>query len=141
MTKDVIISLVSEQYTPDGIKTDEINNVIRGLYSEKNGTRYILYDEDMEGLKEAVRTKVKFNEKYVEIVRSKPVNNRMVFEENKINMTSYKTPYGNIALGINTREIAVTDEEMLTLRLVYSLETEGGTVSENKITIVIKSAV
>ncbi len=140
MTKDVIISVCSEQYTPEGIKADESNTVMQGLYYEKNRMRYILYDEAMEGVKEPVKTRIKFDAKTVELVRSGPVNIRMLLEKNKTNMTSYRTPYGNIMLGINTGEISVADEDGIILKAAYLLENEGRVISRNKITITVKSA-
>ena len=53
---------------------------------------------------------IKFGEHALELTRSGAVNVHMIFEENRKNMTSYNTPYGNILIGIDTRKIHITQE-------------------------------
>lgn len=154
MTKDVLITFSSIQVNIDGAETDKteiaagdadmesyiVESVMQGLYYKKNEKHYLLYDEVMEGFREPVKTKVIFEENSLEIVRSGPVNVRMFFEENKINMTSYKTPYGNIPLGINTKKISVSDDiDSIIVGVEYTLESETGSLSGCSITIKIRS--
>ena len=98
MTKDVLISLCTVQSNPGETQENRTQTLISGNYYEKNDRHYILYNEVMEGFSKAVKTKVKFSENMLEIIRNGPIGVHMLFEENKKNVTSYNTPYGSILL-------------------------------------------
>lgn len=110
MTKDVLIYLHSCQHGKSETDTEEIETVAVGTYYEKNGRHFLIYDEVLEGFDKSVKNKLKFEDDFLEITKSGPLNVRMVFEKNKKNMTSYNTPYGNIMLGINTKKIHISQE-------------------------------
>lgn len=110
MTKDVLIYLHSYQHGKSETDTEEIETVAAGTYYEKNGRHFLIYDEAMEGFGKPVKNKLKFEDDFLEITKSGPLNVRMVFEENKKNLTSYNTPYGNIVLGIDTKKIHISQE-------------------------------
>lgn len=154
MTKDVLISFSAVQFNvcseeddkeravlaKTDMAVDKTESTIQGMYYKKNSKHYLLYDEAMEGFKETVKTKVKFGEGGLEIVRSGPVSVRMLFEENTKNMTSYNTPYGNIILGINTKKISISDSpDNILVSVDYSLESDDKPVSECSISIKIQS--
>ena len=154
MTKDVLISFSSIQSDLGGAEADieepEVDKkvtgvsktelVIKGLYYNKNEKHYLLYNEVMEGFKEPVKTKVIFGVEDLEIIRSGPVNVRMFFQENKKNMTSYKTPYGNILLGINTKNMSILDNhDIIMVSVEYTLEADNKPISDCCITIKIQS--
>ena len=99
MTKDVLISLRGLQFDQSDSDVEKIETIMPGSYYEKNGSHYVLYDEIMEGFSEPVKNRIKFGEHALELTRSGAVNVHMIFEENRKNMTSYNTPYGNILIG------------------------------------------
>ena len=86
MTKDVLISLRGLQFDQSGADADKIETITAGVYYEKNGNHYVLYDELIEGFEEPTKNKVKFGEHFLELSRSGAVNVYMIFEENKKNM-------------------------------------------------------
>lgn len=140
MTKDVLISLCTVQSDPGGKQEDRTQTLISGNYYEKNDRHYILYDEVMEGFSKAVKTKVKFSENMLEIIRNGPIGVRMLFEENKKNVTSYNTPYGNILLGISTKKINVTVQpDMIEVDVEYALDADGGHLSDCSMNMKIQS--
>ena len=59
----------------------------------------------------------------VEIVKSGLSDSHMIFEKNKKNSTYYRTPYGQMLLDVNTREleIQVTEDE-IDVRIEYELD-------------------
>ncbi len=82
-----------------------------------------MFDEIMEGFTEPVKNRIKFGEHALELTRSGAVNVHMLFEENRKNMTSYNTPYGNILIGINTKKIHIAQEsERITVNVDYALD-------------------
>ena len=140
MTKDVLISLCTVQSNPGETQENRTQTLISGNYYEKNGRHYIIYDEVMEGFSKAVKTKVKFSENMLEIIRSGPIGVRMLFEENKKNVTSYNTPYGNIMLGISTKKInVVMRADLIEVEVEYTLDADGGHLSDCSMNMKIQS--
>lgn len=140
MTKDVLISLCTVQSDLGETQEDRTQTLISGNYYEKNDRHYILYDEVMEGFSKAVKTKVKFSENMLEIIRNGPIGVRMLFEENKKNVTSYNTPYGNILLGISTKKInVIVQPDIIEIELEYTLDADGGHLSDCSMNMKIQS--
>lgn len=140
MTKDVLISLCTVQSNPGETQEDRTQTLISGNYYEKNDRHYILYDEVMEGFSKAVKTKVKFSENMLEIIRNGPIGVRMLFEENKKNVTSYNTPYGNILLGISTKKInVIVQPDIIEVDVEYTLDADGGHLSDCSMNMRIQS--
>ena len=140
MTKDVLISLCTVQSNSGGTQEERTQTLISGNYYEKNDRHYILYDEMMEGLNKAVKTKVKFNENMLEIIRNGPIGVRMLFEENKKNVTSYNTPYGSILLGISTKKInVIVQPDIIEVAVEYTLDADGGHLSDCSMNMKIQS--
>ena len=61
MTKDVWISLRGLQFSGDE-SADNIESSVPGMYYEKNGKHYVIYEEVIEGLQKPVMNKLKFGE-------------------------------------------------------------------------------
>ena len=140
MTKDVLISLCTVQSNLGETQEDRTQTLISGNYYENNGRHYVLYDEVMVGFSKAVKTKVKFNEEMLEIIRNGPIGVRMLFEENKKNVTSYNTPYGNILLGINTKKInVIVQPDLIEVDVEYTLDADGGHLSDCSMNMKIQS--
>lgn len=140
MTKDVLISLCGMRFDAGVAAGDKTEAVMPGFYYEKNGSHYVIYDEAMEGFKKPVRTKIKFKEGFLELVRNGEINVRMLFEENKKNMTSYNTPYGNILLGISTKKIHISRQsDRIEVSVDYSLEADSEFLSNCSMVMKIQS--
>lgn len=140
MTKDVSVYLHSWQYGKDGSDLDEIMTQMSGLYYEKNGRHYLIYDEMAEGFDKPVKNKIKFSTELLEIVKSGAVNSRMVFEEGKKNLTSYNIPYGSIILGTDTKKIHISQEsDRITVDVEYVLDINYEYCADCKTVIDIRS--
>ena len=118
MTKDVLVSIsgmhmniLTEQKDED----EEIEVVTPASYYCRNGKHYIIYDEVVEVTPGTIKNKIKISgDSVVEIMNSGLSNAHMVFEKNRKNLTYYRTPYGQMLVGLNTRnmEIRVADDEI-----------------------------
>ena len=140
MTKDVLISLRGLQFDQSDSDVEKIETIMPGNYYEKNGSHYVLYDEIMEGFSEPVKNRIKFSEHALELMRSGAVNVHMIFEENRKNMTSYNTPYGNILIGIDTRKIHITQEsDRIVVDVDYALDVNYEYLADCQIVLDIKS--
>lgn len=140
MTKDVLISLRGLQFDQSDSDVEKIETIMPGNYYEKNGSHYVLYDEIMEGIPEPVKNRIKFSEHGLELTRNGAVNVHMIFEENRKNMTSYNTPYGNILIGIDTRKIHIAQEsDRIVVDVDYALDVNYEYLADCQIVLDIRS--
>ena len=64
----------------------------------------------------------------------------LVFEKGKIHAFSYETPYGELSMGIFTRDMIFTEEEnRMTIAVNYELDINGEKASDCDIHIEIKA--
>ena len=67
-------------------------------------------------------------------------NTHMVFEKDKINMTQYNTPYGELMVGTHTKEMKVdVTEENIDIHVNYALDINSEMVADCNIAINIKA--
>ena len=65
-------------------------------------------------------------------------NTHMVFEKDKINMTQYETPYGEMMIGVFTKDIRFEEQdEKITVHVNYALDINGDPVADCNIDIKI----
>ncbi|MDO4633756.1 MAG: DUF1934 domain-containing protein [Eubacteriales bacterium] len=121
MTKDVLVSVRGmHQMTED---EDELELISPGRYLNKGGRHYIHYEEAVEGEQGTIRNLIKGDERKLEVVKSGLLNSSMVFEAGKKNLSCYQTPFGDMMVGVTTKEIRITEEEEhLSIRIQYALE-------------------
>ena len=122
MTKDVLVSISGkhigivsqsdEVIEAVGTDDDEIEVVTPASYYCRNGKHYIIYDEVMEGMSGSIKNKIKISgPDSLEIMKTGISNSHMVFEKNKKNLTYYRTPYGQMLVGVNTRDMHISVKE------------------------------
>lgn len=138
MTKDVLVTVRGLQMTPDGDDTIEV--VTSGKYYERDGKRYLFYDEIGDDAGTIVKNIIQMDDRHVEVRKKGIVNARMNFErENKL-VSLYETPYGQMELGIYTRDISVKEEtDRIELKLDYVLEINNQHISDSQIAVKIQS--
>lgn len=121
MEKEILFALKGLQM--DAGEKSELETIIPAEYYQRNGNHYVVYDEVMEGFTEPTKNIFKFQENYLEVTKRGVVNVHMIFENQKKNMTSYQTPYGNILIGIDTEKIEIEEEQdRLRVHVDYALE-------------------
>lgn len=111
MTKDVIIKISGLQFMEEQESDGAIELITKGEYYNRNGKHYLKYDEIVEGVEGISNCTVKFKEDSFELLKKGSTNVHMIFESGKKNLTYYKTPYGNILIGLDTDSIHVSEEE------------------------------
>lgn len=122
MTKEVMISIKGLQFNDDNGQ-DNLETITVGTYYKKNDSHYVLFEETLEGYEESIKSTIKFNEKKMTLTRRGLVNVHMLFEENRKNMTNYKTPFGNMMIGIEAGNIVLEEkDETINLKVAYGLE-------------------
>ena len=112
MTKNVLVTISGLHYDDSVMMVQEENSneansievTTPATYYLKNGKHYIVYDEVVEGIPGTIKNRIKIDEgKLLDITKSGITNSHMVFETDKINVTPYQTPYGDLLLGTYTK--------------------------------------
>lgn len=86
-------------------KQNRSKSSLPATYYLKNGKHYVIYDEIVEGMPGSIRNTVKITgDSMFEVTKNGRSGSRMVFEKDKMNMTNYQTPYGEVLVG-TIREI------------------------------------
>ena len=144
MTKDVLVSISGKHIDimndpVEGYETgdDAIEVVMPANYYCRNGKHYILYDEVLEGMAGTIKNKIKITgTDSVEIIKTGVSSSHMVFEKNKKNLTYYRTPYGQMLVGVNTKkmEIDVKDDK-IDVQVDYERDVNHEPLADCKITM------
>lgn len=138
MTKEILLSLKGLQME-NKEDAQAMETITPADYYEKNGSHYVLYEEMMEGFTTVTKNRIKFNDSCLEVSKKGLVNVQMLFEENKKNITSYMTPYGNILIGIDTESISVQEKEnQIRVEVEYTLEANYQYLADCRIEMELK---
>lgn len=135
MTKDIILT-ISGLHDNEGAVDAPIETMTPGQYFFKNGKHYVVYDEVLEGLDGTLKSTIKFTEDQVELIRNGAASARMVFVPGQEHMIIYQTPMGPLSISLYTDEIdAKIGKDRMSLKIDYSLKTEGIPISESTVHI------
>jgi uncharacterized beta-barrel protein YwiB (DUF1934 family) len=107
------------------------------LYKESKGI-CVTYDESELSGMEGTRTTVCVKENTVSVVRLGTTNSIMEFERGKRNFSWYSTPYGEVTLGILTKDVKIKYNDLklpTNVMIDYNIEIEGITNSQNVLNI------
>ncbi|SHK20776.1 DUF1934 domain-containing protein [Hespellia stercorisuis] len=143
MTKDVLVTIsgLHVDVLEGAGDNDSIEVITPGSYYLRNGKHYVLYEEVTEGIVGVTKNKIKITgQDSMEIIKSGVSNAHMVFEKHKTNQTYYDTPFGQMLVGVNTRnlEVSVT-EKNIDVRIDYELDVNHEPLADCKIRMNITS--
>lgn len=150
MTKDVLVKISGLHYdTADYTgseengaeeETEPIEVITSGAYYYKNGKHYVVYEEVVEGMPGTIKNKIRIEDGKLEIMKSGLTNTHMIFEEGKINMAQYETPYGELLVGTHTKSMhLVVTEREIDVHVNYALDVNGEMIADCNIVIHIKA--
>ena len=138
MTKDILLRISGVQF-PGGAEEmdqEQLEMITSGSYFEKNGKRYIRYDEVQEGQEDVVRNLLKIEDNSLELTRRGFTSVHMVFEKDKKNESYYDTPFGSLLVGVSATHVNVQQEEdSLEVKVKYALEINYEFVADCSISI------
>lgn len=121
------LTLIGRQYGEDGEELVTKTHVMADYY-ERNGSRYILYEERQEDTGAVIRNalKMKGDGALLEMTRRGVFSTRMVFEAGREYCADYATPYGCLKMEIATRAVDVTFQDgKMEIKADYTLSSEG----------------
>ena len=137
MKKEAVIRIVSMQRTENGDNSGEMT--VAGSISYENDKVVIEYVENNEetGPEETTITVCENN--IVSIIRHGQFSSEMMVEKNTRHHTFYRTPYGELTMGIYGNQVEWSkDDNGGVLKMKYSLDFNNGFVSENTMKIYIE---
>ena len=137
MKRDAIIRIVSLQRTENGDNSSEMSVV--GTFSYEDEKAIIEYIENNEETGPEETTITVSGSDTVSIIRNGQFSSEMTVEKGKRHLTFYRTPYGELTMGIYGTNVEFEkDEKSATLKLKYDLDFNNGFVSENTMKIYIE---
>ena len=148
MTKEVLVSISGKHIDimndpTAGYETgdDNIEVVTPANYYCKNGKHYIIYDGVPAGMASTIRNRIKITgSDSGEIMKSGASSSHMIFERNRKNQTYYRTPYGQMLIGVNTKNMEVSvDDDKIRVNLDYELDVNHEPLADCKIKMNIMS--
>ena len=143
MKKEVLISISGLHYGvgAEADNEDTIEVITPASYYLRNGKHYVVYDEVVEGMRGTIKNTVKLTgDTKFEMIKSGLTNSRMVFEKDKMYVTNYQTPFGEMLVGIRTKDIKVNlEEDKIGVNIAYALDINGEPLSDCKIAVDIHS--
>ena len=134
----VLVKVVGTQTDDDG-EESRIELVSVGTRHEKNGVSYISYREsELTGL-EGTTTVLKLYPDHLVLLRMGAVEQKQEFYAGQKRYSTYVTPFGNMKMGIFTRELAIQDGgESATVTVSYDLEINDRWQSFNTLSVNIR---
>ena len=137
--KKVLITITGQQNIDENI--EEIQLVVSGLYYEKNGIKYLEYEEyDKKGLDEKIKCTIKINKNNsINLNKTGKYGSKLILEKKQHRLCLYGTEFGNISMGVYTSNISCYFEKNnATIHATYTLDLNSKLISTNKILINIK---
>ena len=94
----------------------------------------------MEESGEVVKNTVKITPDSMDILKKGSINTHMVFQKGQKNVSCYLTPVGELTVGIETRDIEITEtEDFLKVDVKYALEINYDHIADCSIILCAKS--
>ena len=137
MRVNAVIRILSKQRTENGDNAGEMS--VLGKVTYEKDKCVIEYIENNEETGPEETTVTVFEGDTVSIVRNGQFSSEMMVEKGKRHHTFYKTPYGELTMGIYGSQVDFSrDETGAVLKMRYSLDFNNGFVSENTMIIYIE---
>jgi len=140
MEKDVVISIRGiQQY--EGTGRDVIELVTQGQLARRKGGYALTYQEsELTGL-EGTTTTIQVEGEQVTLTRTGGFSAQMVFQEGRRHLSMYNTPYGTMAIGVNTRHLlAELDDRGGDIEVDYSIEVDHALAGRSVFQISVKES-
>lgn len=137
MRVNAVIRILSKQRTENGDNAGEMSVLGKVTYEEDKCIIEYIENNEETGPEETTITV--FENDTVSIVRNGQFSSEMMVEKGKRHHTFYKTPYGELTMGIYGNQVDWSqDETGAALKMRYSLDFNNGFVSENTMIIYIE---
>ena len=136
---NVIISIKGVQSSPEQ-ESETIELVTEGRLESDGESGFTLsYQESEVTGMEGTLTTFQIEKDRVTLLRLGEFNSQMVFEQGRRHLSMYNTPYGALAVGINTRRMKVELAGLEgRIEITYAIEIDHAVAGENCFKIDVK---
>lgn len=135
MKKNVVITVRGLQRQTED---EPVEVISAGTYLRKDNTHYLSYEEADEDGK-ITKNRIKITPDSIEMTKQGGITTQMIFIKGQKQYACYETPFGELTLGMTTKYIKVTEENLqLSVALRYDLEVNGTHMSECELDIEVK---
>ena len=140
MEKAVVISIKGMQEYED-MDTDCVELVTEGRLL-RSGTSYtLIYQEsELTGLEGTITT-IQVEGDQITLLREGEFNSQMVFQQGRRHLSMYNTPYGAMAIGVNTHHLmARLNDQGGDIEVEYTIEVDHALAGHSTFRINVKEA-
>ena len=124
--------------TADGF-TDESELFTKGEFRLHKGSFFIDYDESEATGYEGSHVQMRIDDKMMTLTRTGTTFSSLIFENKTRHFCHYGTEFGDCMVGITTDELKhELNENGGKIHLKYTIDVNGGLMTENEITINVK---
>ena len=135
---NVIISIRGQQ-TYQGADEESVELVTEGLLRPECGGYTLSYQESEVTGMAGTLTTFQIEKDCITLVRAGEVNSQMVFQEGRRHLSMYETPYGQLALGVNTRRMrADLNDKGGDIEIDYNIEIDHRVAGVNAFQISVR---
>ena len=139
MKKDVTIKIKGVQKYSKEERVETVTETSAEYYF-RNGGHFVKFEEEAEGFTETSKCLLKARDGIVEMTKNGLVDSHMIFEKDKIHMTQYETPYGELLVGVYTKDMKVdVTDDLIQVSIAYALDANGEKVADCNILVNIKA--
>lgn len=141
MKQDIIIS-IKGAFGDECGEDEDIELITSGRFYEKNGKKYIVYEEsEVTGFAAGTKTMLKIDKDTVTMSRNGAGGTYMVFENGKKHLGHYETPYGSFTVSTITDKMSVDFEETKgKISIDYFVDIDNVPQSSNSLYLSIREA-
>ncbi|MBU8787607.1 DUF1934 family protein [Bacillus glycinifermentans] len=134
MDRETPVKIHVKSVIQEGSDLETIEFRTTGFYYMKKDKLYLTYHEEHEAGK--VKTIVKASENEVLVMRSGAIEMKQRFLKGSRTVTHYKMPFGQLELGVDTKDISVQPQkENGDINIVYDMLVSGDQKHLHKMSI------
>lgn len=135
--KKVLITVNTIQSFDD--ESEEIELITEGIMTKKDDFYLLQYEEsEISGMK-GTKTSIEVYDKYVKLVREGTTNSKLFFQTGVEHISLYGNEHAAFEIIIKPRKVNINiDDDGGSLELEYFIETQGVSMSENKLVLTIE---
>ena len=136
--REVVVSVTGIQQDQAGEENRQ-ELVAAGRYYQKNNIDYIRYAESAASGLAGTQTILKISGQQLTLLRMGKVEQKLVFQLDKVSDSLYRTPLGDFNLSVKTNELVLQlSEGCGQIQITYELIIDGQWQSMNQLVIVIQ---
>ena len=141
MEENYLLSVCGKQFVNGN--SDKVELQTNASYVMRGSSRYITYKEyDPQDPQVHYLTTVKVDENnVVTVIKGGEMSHNLILEQGQRHRCEYRTPYGNMTLGIYTERVEIElDDNGGSISVSYNIDRENELASSNELVLNIKEA-